>query len=244
MVSVRINKYIADNSALSRRQADVAILEGKIKLNNKKVETPGVFVDPANDKVSINGVGIRPSNKTVVYALHKPKGYICSLAKQAPKDKLITDLVPDSPKVHPVGRLDQETEGLIILTNDGELTNRLTHPKYEKEKGYWAVCRSKSSTVLDLQKIAKMLERGVKLGDGVAKAEKVSAVLSPKNDVEFKLSIKEGRKHQVRRMLAVCGLKVIYLRRDSIGQMSLTNLKLKLGHVRMLNQRQVEYLQK
>jgi 23S rRNA pseudouridine2605 synthase len=220
----RLNKVIAHAGIASRRKAEELILEGKVTVNGKVVRELATQVDPMVDKVAVMGTVI-PSIRRVVYALNKPKGVITSTSRQN-KEQIITDFVPPIPKVYPVGRLDKDSQGLILLTNDGDLSQRLTHPSYEHNKEYRVGCTwEKDAKRLDHEKIKKGLLKGVKLGDGDAKADKVDIHEAPNEGLTIYITVHEGRTHLIRRMCAVLGLEVRSLQRLKFATISLGNLK-------------------
>jgi 23S rRNA pseudouridine2605 synthase len=220
----RLNKVIAHAGIASRRKAEELILEGKVTVNGKVVRELATQVDPMVDKVAVMGTVI-PSIRRVVYALNKPKGVITSTSRQN-KEQIITDFVPPIPKVYPVGRLDKDSQGLILLTNDGDLSQRLTHPSYEHNKEYRVGCTwEKDAKRLDHEKIKKVLLKGVKLGDGDAKADKVDIHEAPNEGLTIYITVHEGRTHLIRRMCAVLGLEVRSLQRLKFATISLGNLK-------------------
>ena len=130
----RLSKFLSQAGVASRRKADELILAGKIKVNGQVVNKLGAKVDPQNDEVMVNGRLVKEEEK-VYYVLNKPLDYVCTVSDPH-NTKNVLQLVPNNPKVWPVGRLDKDSHGLLILTNDGDLTNRLTHPRYEKKKKY------------------------------------------------------------------------------------------------------------
>jgi len=217
---MRINKFIASNSSFSRRKADELIKNKRVALNGKTVEILGVDIDPEKDIIKIDDKEISPKKTEKIYiALNKPSGFICTRAENLNR-KTIMELVPPRMNLKPVGRLDRDTEGLILLTNDGEFIYKFTHPKYELEKEYFAeligeLTVNKKST----------LENGVIIeGKKTAKA-KISIINIEKNITTLKIIIHEGRKRQIRKMFDSVGCPVKYLQRVRIGHIILGNLK-------------------
>lgn len=236
----RLQKVIAQSGIASRRAAELLISEGKVRVNGKVVHELGTSVDRDVDVVLVNNRPL-PKPSTVTYALHKPRGVVSSTKRQA-KEQLVIELVPPYPKVYPVGRLDRESEGLILLSNDGALTQRVTHPGKEQEKEYRVTCRwEKDTPVHPPEWIAHQLTHGVKLGDGVAKAESVQAKILPDGDILLIVTVHEGRHHLIRRMCARIGLDVRRLQRLRIGRIELGRLR--PGQFRLLTPEEVTRLQ-
>jgi len=231
---MRLNKYIADAGICSRRKADELIANGNVKVNKAVVKEMGFQVDD-NDEVVVNGTKIETKGKKVYVVVNKPKGYITSMDDD--KDRLtVAELVGDIPeRLFPVGRLDYNTTGLLIMTNDGQLTYTLTHPKHEVYKTYVA----KVAGVISDKRIA-MLRRGVDIGGFVTSPAKVKVLKQMPRHAVVEISIKEGKNRQVRKMFAAVGNKVQELERTAIGDIRLGRLM--SGHYRKLTQEEIEYL--
>ncbi len=210
---IRLVKFLSDGGVASRRQADKLISSGQITVNGEKVTSLGSKIDPNKDKVYFKGQLIKSADK-VYYLLNKPVGYICSV-KDPHNKKTVLSLVPASPKVWPVGRLDMDSQGLLLLTNDGDLTFQLTHPKFVVHKIY----QVKVNKIIDPADLTK-LKQGVRLTEGLAKADQVAV----KGKQELLISIHQGWKRQIRRMLASLGYQVMSLVRLSEGDLTLDNL--------------------
>ena len=231
---MRINKFLAESGVASRRASDRLIEDGVVKINGK-IASLGDEVDPASDTVSVNNKIVNTVKKYDYYIMNKPKGYVCTV-KDDKGRKTVMDLLPLSAKrLFPVGRLDYDTEGLLILTNDGDLTFRLTHPKNEIPKTY-LVKTEKPVSDEDLVK----LRSGVVI-DGV-KTQKcnVRLIETLKTGSKLHITITEGRNRQVRKMFEAVGNFVDFLKRIKIGDLTLTGLN--RGEVRQLNMREIEYL--
>lgn len=235
----RLQKLIAESGICSRRAAETLITNGKVRLNGKVVLELGVKADPSKDTILVNNKPL-PKPEKVVYLVYKPKGYICSKIAQD-SSPLVTSLVPNYPAVYSVGRLDKESEGLILLTNDGELTQKLTHPSYKSSKTYLLTLRQKMAakphTAAEIQ--AKF-EKGVKLSDGKLEPSAVSVDPLPNRDFKVRVTIHEGRNHVLRRASSVLGLQVKRLVRTEIG--GLTNIRLKIGGFRKLSPQEISQL--
>jgi len=238
---MRINKYIASCTNLSRRKAEELVLSGKIKVNDKVVHDLATQIQDS-DKVYLSSsvipaqAGIQKSDvrstvkfiqitpqKFVYYALNKPVGYTTTTSDPHAK-KIITKLVPKDPPVFPVGRLDKNTSGLILLTNDGDFAQKMTHPKYEKEKEY-IVETDKPLSANSLE----LLRKGIQLDDGITAPAKVKVVapISHSGHVQnlYSITIHEGKNRQIRRMIEKVGARVVNLKRIRIGNFELGDLE-------------------
>jgi len=213
---MRLNKFLAQSGATSRRKADEFIADGKVKVNGKVITEMGVQVDPDKDQVSFYDRPVSLKGEFIYLAINKPKGYITTLTD--PFNRETTKLlIPRDLKragLKPIGRLDKDTEGLLIMTNDLELINELTHPKFEKEKEY----NVKLDKPLSARDISE-LEKGIPLEDKVTLPCKI--VSSPNQTARVLVTIKEGRKRQIRKMFLHLGYTVIYLQRIRIGKLTL-----------------------
>jgi pseudouridine synthase len=203
---------VAGATGLSRRAADKAIISGRVLINGDKAE-PGSEVMPA-DKISLDGKGIRPADSLTI-VLNKPEGYVCSRNGQG--SKTIYELLPEKFNVlKPVGRLDKDSSGLLLLTNEGRLANELTHPRYQKNKVY----QVKLNKALDQKDKTKLLT-GVELSDGLSKFIR----LYDCSGNTYEVTLSEGRNRQIRRTFNALGYKITSLHRLSLGGFSVGNLK-------------------
>jgi 23S rRNA pseudouridine2605 synthase len=225
---MRIAKFLAASGVASRRKSEELILAGKVMVNGEVVLDLGRQIE-AVDKVEVNGITVEPKEK-VYYLLNKPAGYTSTLSDPH-AEKLISELVPEEPPVWPVGRLDKETEGLIILTNDGELTQKLTHPSFEKEKEYTAIL-DKNLTEND----EKTVVSGFELEDGPFKADELEKI----GDKTYKIKVHEGRNRLVRRVFAHFGSTVLKLTRTRLDSLEIGELG--LGKWRFLTVNEIERL--
>ena len=231
---MRINKYIAGSGLCSRRKADELILNGNVKVNGAVLKEPGYDVQEG-DKVTVNGVDLAEQEESVYYLLNKPIGYITT-AKDEQDRATVLDLVPDiGERVFPVGRLDMNTSGALILTNDGKAAYRLSHPKNEVFKTYHALVKG----VLSKEKLWK-LRNGIDIGGYVTKPARVTFLKENKNSTLLEISISEGKNRQVRKMCKAVGNPVQELHRVSIGEVKLGRLK--EGTVRKLTKAEIEYI--
>lgn len=231
---MRINKYIADAGICSRRKADELISNGNVKINGLTVKELGVDV-AEGDVVEVNGNVIEAGRRKVYVAVNKPAGVITSMDDDRERET-VADIVADIPeRLFPVGRLDYNTTGLLIMTNDGQLTYTLTHPKHEVYKTYVA----KVEGVLSGARAAK-LRRGVDIGGFVTSPARVKVLKQMPRYAVVEISIREGKNRQVRKMFAAVGNKVRELKRTQIGEIRLGRLK--EGHYRKLTREETEYL--
>lgn len=231
---MRINKFLAEKGVASRRHADEMIATGRVKINGE-IATLGANVEE-KDEVFVDDVLLsREEKKEEYYIMNKPKGVICTVSDDRGR-KTVMDLLPDSVgRVFPVGRLDYETEGLLILTNDGDLAFRLTHPTNEIPKTYLVRIEG-TMTEKDLNPIRS----GVELDGVLTKKCKAHIVETDKAYTKVHITITEGRNRQVRRMFEAIGRNVAFLKRVSIGRLKLTGLD--RGEVRPLTEQEIAYL--
>ncbi|SNR92611.1 pseudouridine synthase [Desulfurobacterium atlanticum] len=233
---LRLDKLLSESGFGTRKEVKYLIKKGTVTVNGEQIKDPGFKVDPEKEKIEVNGEPVIHI-KDIYLILHKPAGYITSTKdKEATVMELISD-VPRFEKLFPVGRLDKDTEGLLFITNDGELAHRLTHPKWKVPKRYYVVIEGKLS-----ENSKNLLEKGVKLGDFISKPAKVKVIKVHENTSEIEIEITEGKYHQIKRMLKKVGNPVIYLKRISFGTLKLG--KLPKGEYRFLNDEEVKKLKK
>ena len=232
---MRINQYIASAGVTSRRKADEYIADGRGKVNGAVLTSPGYHVEDG-DIVEVDGVRIAPADRKVYYLLNKPAGYVTSTADKEGRP-LVTELVPDEVRVFPVGRLDLNTTGLLILTNDGDLSNRLMHPSHELSKRYLVRAQG-----IVTRAEAAMLEKGVDIGGFVTSPAEVHLLKHDRNSTVAEIVIHEGKNRQVRRMFKAVGHPVLELCRTGIGNLEIGRLA--VGQCRRLSPAEVESLRK
>jgi pseudouridine synthase len=224
---IRLNKFLSDQGICSRRAADEHILAGKVVVDGEKAYL-GQKVDPDEQKIVFNNQKINLAFKDkVYYALYKPKGVVSTAIDEMDR-KSVVDLVPKTPRVYPVGRLDKDSEGLIILTNDGELTNILTHPKNKHEKEYQVEIRSTKFKILnksEIQKIKTDFVEGLRIEDKIMKVDSIAIHKNP-NSQSYVLNIvlHTGYNRQIRKMCVKMDLEVIKLLRIRIANLLLDSL--------------------
>jgi 23S rRNA pseudouridine2605 synthase len=231
---MRLNKYIAQAGIASRRKADELTKAGNVKVNGIVIKEMGYDVKP-DDRVEVNGRLLGTSEKPVYIFLNKPKGIITSMSDEQGRPT-VADLVQDIPqRIFPVGRLDRDTTGLLLMTNDGELANRLAHPKFHIEKTYRAIVAGVLS-----EKKQRALRNGVDIGGFVTSPAKVEVVRQTEKSAVVDITIHEGKNRQVRKMFKAVGCPVKELCRTKIGDLYLARLK--EGTYRKLTRQEVEYL--
>ena len=231
---MRINKYIAQAGIASRRKADELIAAGNVKVNGAVLREPGYDVEEG-DVVEVNGRRIEAQEKKVYILLNKPLGYVTTVSDD--KERLtVMDLVKDvDARIFPVGRLDYNTSGMLIMTNDGDFAYKLTHPKHELTKTY----RARVAGVLSTEKVWK-LRNGVDIGGFVTSKARVDVVRGLPKSTIVDITIHEGKNRQVRKMFKAVGNNVQELERIAIGDIRLGRLA--EGHYRKLTREEVEYL--
>ena len=232
----RLNKFLAHAGIDSRRACEELILQGRVTVDGQVVRELGTKVDPRTQKIAVDGQRVR-AERPVYFAVNKPKGYVSTNADPAGRPRVV-DLVAEVPeRVYSVGRLDEDSTGLMILTNDGELANQLAHPKFGVEKVYRALVAGIPSR----ETLARLVE-GVWLSDGKARARRVRPVGRKGEATQLEMVLAEGKNREVRRMLAKFGHKVMSLQRVAVGPISLKGLP--IGQYRHLNAREVDLLRR
>lgn len=231
----RLHKYLARCGIASRREAEKMISHGRVQVNGKTVTTLGTTVDPHQDIVKVDGKTIKEPEKPVYIMLNKPKGYVTTASDDRGRPTVL-DLVKNVPvRVFPVGRLDMDTEGLLLLTNDGDLAYQLTHPKFEVKKTYHALVKGRPS-----REALNKLRHGIMLDGKVTAPAKVRVINYHQSDTLLVITIHEGRNRQVRRMLDKIGHPVIHLKRVKFANLALGNLG--LGKTRYLTKEEIQKL--
>ena len=232
----RLQVFISHSGYCSRRKALDLILGGYVKVNGSIIRESSAAIDPSKDTVSVEGktIGVKAHEYVL---LNKPKGYVTTVEDKH-AEKTVLDLLPLTLRhLYPVGRLDKDTQGLLLLTNDGDAAYRLTHPKFDIDKTY-VVC---NSGVLNPQHKIR-LEKGLPIEGRITAPAKVSEIKNSDGKTEFKITIHEGRKRQIRLMLAALGYSVLSLTRIAQGPLFLGNLK--TGEWRPLDSKEVAALEK
>jgi len=228
----RLNKYLSDSGICSRRKADEHILAGDVEVNGKVVAVLGTKIDPKKDMIDFKGKQVKVPDAFVYYAVYKPKGVV-STANDELGRPTVTSLVPENPRVYPIGRLDEDSEGLMVLTNDGNLTQQLTHPSYKHEKEYMVTAKITNNDLRQNKNIKDYIEheliKGIRIDGKFMKADAISSILINRDCVSFNIIIHTGYNRQVRKMCAKIGLVVTKLVRVRIANLSLQKLNILSG---------------
>ena len=231
---VRLQNFLADAGLASRRASEQIIVAGRVEVNGQTVQVLGTKIDPARDRVTVDGAAVRLRRKLYV-ALNKPRGYLCSRRDPA-KRRTIGDLLPKEwNNLYPVGRLDYDSEGLILLTNDGDFCLQLTHPRYGIRKKYLATVEGRVEP-----KILNQFTRGLVHEGERLKAEKARLLSANNSHSVVELELAEGKYREVRRLFELRGLAVSHLRRTQIGRVKLGELP--VGKWRTLTEPEIKTL--
>jgi len=223
MTQIRLQKFLSAAGVCSRREGERHILAGDVRVNGTVARVLGTKVDPKKDRIEFRGKPVIRSSRPVYIALHKPSGYVTSC--KLPQERIVTSLVDIPERIFPVGRLDKASGGLLILTDDGRLHHRLSHPSFDHEKVYRVtVARGIADDVL------KQLSSGVDLEGSRTRPAKVRRI----SEKQFRMTLQEGRNRQIRRMVGKVGHRVKRLKRVRVANICLGNLK--PGHWRHLSE--------
>ncbi len=230
----RLQKYMASCGVASRRKCEEIIIEGKVKVNGVTVNEVGIKVNPLEDIVEYNGEIIKKEENKVYIMLNKPEGYISSVKDEKGRSTIL-DIVKVKERVYPIGRLDYDSSGLLLLTNDGEIYNKIIHPRVELIKKYIAVVTGEI-TKKDVQKF----EIGIDIGGYITAPAELKLLSFEKGISTIEIGIHEGKNRQIRKMCAALHHEVLSLKRISIGDLKLGYLK--RGEYRELKQDEMDYL--
>ena len=231
---MRLSKYLAQAGLASRRQAEDLIRSGKVKVNGTIVMEMGTCIDPQVDVVEYNNSSLQ-QEKLIYLLLNKPAGYLSSVGDPRGRKTVIDLLTGITERVYPVGRLDYDTEGLLLLSNDGAFTNYMIHPRYKMEKTYEARVQGKVN-----EEAMQRLAQGVTLEDGVTAPAGIQAMDRQATSTLLQIVIHEGKKRQVKRMCVAVGHPVIHLRRSAFAFLNLQNVA--VGEYRSLKEQEVQRL--
>ena len=217
---IRLNKFLRDCNLGSRRKCERLVEQGLVTLNGEVVQEIGTLVDPEADVVEVDGRGVRPVGERFYVAAYKPRGAVVT-ASDPEGRRTVFEAIGDLPTGgFTVGRLDMESEGLLLLTNDGKLSHRLSHPRFEVERVY----ELETDGPVEVG-VAERLTAGVELDDGIARARSVEVLAGGKRGSRMRITMTEGRKREIRRMLAACGREVISLKRTRFGTVEIGDLR-------------------
>jgi len=243
---IRLQHYLSQAGICSRREGERWIKGGLVKVNDSIIRELGTSVDPIRDAVQcfVGGkwIDVKDSSKAVVYALNKPYGFTVTTADPH-ADRIVTELVPVNPRVYPVGRLDKDSEGLILLTNNGELAQKISHPSKHISKTYMVVLKyAKGYDLSALPNAISKLEGGVMIDNYRTASAKIKPVSADKQKftITHEITICEGKNRQVRKMYQKIGLNVLRLERIAIGKLKLSDLNLATGKYTILTQKDIE----
>jgi pseudouridine synthase len=235
MQAERLQKILSQAGITSRRKAEGLILQGRVSVNGKIVRELGTKAVLGRDEIRVDGKTIKPETERIVLVLFKPRRCVTTLHDPQGRPT-VADFVNKFPmRLYPVGRLDYDAEGLLLLTNDGELAHRLQHPRYKVPKTYLVKVRGHPP-----EEAVARLQQGVNLEDGVTAPAELIVMEDDQKATWLSLTLREGRKHQVKRMCAAVGHPVLRLRRTKVGPIELDNLR--PGEIRRLKSREVRSL--
>lgn len=230
----RLQKYMASCGIASRRRCEEIIMSGRVKVNGKTIKELGTKIDAKNDKVTLDGKYITCEEKKIYIALNKPKGYVCTVSDEKGR-KTVLDLVKVKERIYPVGRLDYDTTGLLLMTNDGEIYNNIIHPRKSIDKVYEA----KIVGIPNEMEMDKF-KNGIVLDERKTSPANITIIRTENDCSVVSVTIHEGRNRQVRRMCEAIGHPVIELNRVSIGNIKLKELQ--IGKWRYLYSEEIAYL--
>jgi 23S rRNA pseudouridine2605 synthase len=234
---VRLNKFLAQAGVASRREADRMITVGRVSVNNTIVEELGTQIDPIKDSVRVDGQNVKKEKEKIYLLLNKPAGYLVTM-KDPFKRPTILELIPKlKTRVFPVGRLDLNSEGLLLLTNHGELASRLMHPRYRIKKVYEVRIKGIPS-----RKSLQRLEKGIHLDGKKTAPAKLTHLRSNSKNTKVRIVLTEGRKREIRRMFEAIGHTIFYLKRINFAGLALETLQ--KGQWRYLTSSEVVDLKK
>ena len=231
---MKLFKFISSSGIISRRKAQESIQLAMVTVNNVLIMDPFFDIDPIKDIIKLDDQKINLNLTTTTIALYKPKGLISSRSDEMGR-KTIFDLIPRKPFLNHIGRLDKDTTGLILLTNDGDLSQFLTHPKNKIPKEYIA----ETNDVIE-KKTIQRIERGIFIGSGEKGKAKIVSQEKVKKTIHVKMILRQGKKNEIRRIFKFSGLKLISLKRIKFGNITLD--KLKEGQWRELTKKEKKYL--
>ena len=232
---MRIAKFMAAAGVASRRKSEELIKKGVVRVNGRFVYDPATNVNPEIDEIYVSGRKIRIPDEKIYFMLNKPVGCVSTCHDDKGRRTVLDYVKGIDQRIYPIGRLDFTTEGLLLLTNDGELANKLMHPSHEVTKRYYVVVDSYVS-----QDEITQLERGVVIEGGKTAPARIKVMNATPERTELTIIIHEGRNRQVRRMFETIGKNVVFLKRISVGDINLGPLK--KGKYRMLTNEEVAYL--
>ncbi len=230
----RLQKYMARCGVASRRKCESLIIDKKVSVNGKIVDSLGTKIDPDKDKIFVSGKHIKPEEIKKYIMLNKPEGYVTTNSDEKGR-KTILDLVKVDERIYPIGRLDYDSSGLLLLTNDGDIYNKIIHPRVKLNKKYIVKVKG-----IFTEKEMKHFESGVDIGGYITADAKINTIKKFKDSSEVSVIIHEGKNRQIRKMCSKLGHDVIALKRVEIGNLKLGNLE--KGKWRELSSKELDYI--
>lgn len=234
---MRLNKFLSKAGIASRRGADQLLLQGRVAVNGEIVAALGTVIDEDNDRVTFDGKPVEFPKEYIYLILHKPVGYLVTRRDQFNRPTVMSLVGKYANTLKPVGRLDFDSSGLLVMTNDGEFAFRLSHPRFEIDKKYLVKCEGYLS-----DDEASELCNGIKLEDGLTSPAELELIARNRTFSRFYLTIHEGKKRQIRRMCRAVGRKVMRLKRVAVGDIELGDLR--SGRSRILKKEEIDGLKK
>lgn len=230
----RLQKYMATCGVASRRKSEEIIQEGRVKVNGVVIKELGYKVDTEKDEVWVDNNKIKKEERKVYIALNKPEGYVCTVKDEKGRQTIL-DLVKVEERIYPIGRLDYDTSGLILLTNDGDVYNKIIHPREEKNKVYIALLKGIPSS-----ECIEKFQKGIDIGGYVTAPAKIRIIKNFNDASEVEITIHEGKNRQIRKMCSALNHEVLELTRESIGEIKLGTLE--KGNYRELTEVELNYI--
>ena len=232
---MRLEKFLSESGIASRRAAKQYISAGRVSVNGERVWIPGTHIDPQQVEITFDGEPVRGQPQQIYLMLNKPAGYVTTVRDERGRPTVMALVNDISERIYPVGRLDLDTEGLLLMTNDGDFAHRILHPSHEIQKAYIAWVEGQPN-----QREIQRLRAGVEIEDGAITSARVNQIGKREGQTQFKVIIHEGRKRQIRRMFHAVGHDVVHLKRVGIGSLSLGRLA--IGKYRFLTPTEIESL--
>lgn len=230
---MRLEKFLSESGIASRRDAKRYISDGRVAVNGERVLIPGTHIAPQRDAVTFDGESVHGQPRQIHLMLNKPAGYVTTVRDERGRPTVMALVGDISERIYPVGRLDLDTEGLLLMTNDGDFAHRILHPSHEIQKTYiaWVEGHPDRGAI-------QRLREGIEIEDGITAAAQVNQIERTEEESQFKVVIHEGKKRQIRRMFHAIGHEVIHLKRVKIGSLSLGRLP--IGKYRPLTPSEIE----
>ena len=232
---MRLEKFLSQSGIASRRDAKKYIAAGRVSVNGERVLIPGAHINPQEAEIRFDDEPIHGKPKRIYLMLNKPTGYVTTVRDECGRPTVMALVNDISERIYPVGRLDLDTEGLLLMTNDGDFAHRILHPSHEIQKTYIAWVEGQPN-----QREIQMLREGIEIEDGIITSAQVNHIGRRKGQTQFRVIIHEGRKRQIRRMFHAVGHDVVHLKRVRIGSLSLERLS--IGKYRFLTRTEIESL--